>query len=60
MNCALFSKMDQVFRFFLKKFKNWKMGGKIGKVGEFCQSEKVGTIQNNNDCTTNSYYFLHN
>ena len=46
MNCVLFAKMDQVFS--LKKIKtlkqNWKMEKITGKVREFCQSGKVGTM----------------
>ena len=50
MNCVLFAKGDQVFG--LKKNKTlkkyWKNGKKYwksqGKVREFCQSGKVGTL----------------
>ena len=46
MNCVLFAKMDQVFskeNETLKKYwKNWEKN--TGKVREFCQSEKVGTL----------------
>ena len=49
MNCVLFAKMDQVFskeNQTLKKY--WKIGEKYwksqGKVREFCQSGKVGTL----------------
>ena len=49
MNCVLFAKMDQVFSLgnrTLKKY--WKNGKKYwksqGKVREFCQSRKVGTL----------------
>ena len=46
MNCVLFVKMDQVFS--LKKIKHKKNTGKwqknTGKVREFCQSGKVGTL----------------
>ena len=49
MNCVLFAKMDQVFSLgnrTLKKY--WKNGKKYwksqGKVREFCQSGKVGTL----------------
>ena len=49
MNCVLFAKMDQVFskeNRTLKKY--WKIGKKYwksqGKVREFCQSGKVGTL----------------
>ena len=50
MNCVLFAKMNQVFS--LKKInlrKYWKYGNKYwksqGKVREFCQSGKVGTLE---------------
>ena len=50
MNCVLFAKMDQVFckeNKTLKKY--WKIGEKYwksqGKVREFCQSGKVGTLK---------------
>ena len=47
MNCALFAKMDQIFS--LKKKQNikkdtGKMAKNTGKVREFCQSVKVGTL----------------
>ena len=46
MNCVLFASMDQVFS--LKKNKTfkkyWKMAKNTGKVREFCQSGKVGTL----------------
>ena len=49
MNCVLFAKMNQVFseeKINLKKY--WKNGKKYwknqGKVREFCQSGKVGTL----------------
>ena len=49
MNCVLFAKMDQVSSLennTLKKY--WKNGKKnTGKVAEFCQSEKVGTMNKN-------------
>ena len=48
MNSVLFAKMDQVFSL---KNKTLKITGKMekdtGKIGEFCQSEKVGTLYNN-------------
>ena len=49
MNCALFAKMDQVFSKENKTLKKyWKIGEKYwksqGKVREFCQSGKVGTL----------------
>ena len=45
MNCVLFVKMDPVFSLknrTLKKY--WKMAKNTGKVREFCQSRKVGTL----------------
>ena len=43
MNCALFPKIDQVFSFKKKHFKNTgKNGEDTGKVRQFCQSGKVG------------------
>ena len=36
MNCVLFAKMDKIFSF--------KKTLKTGKVKEFCQSGKVGTM----------------
>ena len=49
MNCVLFAKMDQVFSKKNKTLKKyWKIGKKYwksqGKVREFCQSGKVGTL----------------
>ena len=49
MNCVLFAKMDQVFSKENKTLKKyWKIGKKYwksqGKVREFCQSGKVGTL----------------
>ena len=45
MNCVLFAKVDQVFSLKKKTFKKyWKMAKNTGKVGEFCQSGKVGTL----------------
>ena len=49
MNCVLFAKMDQVFSKENKALKKyWKIGKKYwksqGKVREFCQSGKVGTL----------------
>ena len=45
MNCVLFAKMDQVFSLKNKTLKKyWKMGKNTGKVREFCQAEKVGTM----------------
>ena len=45
MNCALFAKMDQVFSKENKTLKKyWKIGKNTGKVREFCQSGKVGTL----------------
>ena len=40
MNCVLFAKMDQVFSLKNKTLKN------TGKVREFCQPGKVGTLMN--------------
>ena len=48
MNCVLFAKMDQVSSLennTLKKY--WKMEKNTGKVAEFCQFEKVGTLNKN-------------
>ena len=46
MNCVLFAKMGSSFQFkknrTLKKY--WKMAKNTGKVREFCQSRKVGTL----------------
>ena len=46
MNCALFAKMDQIFsskKWNIKKIlEKWQK--KTGKVKEFCQSGKVGTL----------------
>ena len=49
MNCVLFAKMDRVFSKENKTLKKyWKIGEKYwksqGKVREFCQSGKVGTL----------------
>ena len=49
MNSVLFAKMDQVFSKENKTLKKyWKFGKKYwksqGKVREFCQSGKVGTL----------------
>ena len=49
MNCVLFAKMGQVFSLKNKTLKKyWKNGKKYwksqGKVREFCQSRKVGTL----------------
>ena len=49
MNSVLFAKMDQVFSKENKTLKKyWKIGEKYwksqGKVREFCQSGKVGTL----------------
>ena len=49
MNCVLLAKMDQVFSRENKTLKKyWKIGKKYwksqGKVREFCQSGKVGTL----------------
>ena len=45
MNCALFAKMNQVFSLKNKTLKNTgKMEKVTGKVREFCQSGKVGTL----------------
>ena len=49
MKCALFAKMDQVFSLENRTLKQyWKNGKKYwenqGKVREFCQSRKVGTM----------------
>ena len=46
MNCVLFAKMDQVFSQENKTLKKcWKIGKNTGKVREFCQSGKVGTLK---------------
>ena len=46
MNCVLFAKMDQVFskenKTLKKILENWKKNS--GKVREFCQSGKVGSL----------------
>ena len=52
MNCALFAKMDKVFSLKNKTLKKyWKMEKKYwksqGKVREFCQPGKVGTLIDN-------------
>ena len=46
MNCVLFAKMDQVSSKENKTLKKyWNIGKKnAGKVREFCQSGKVGTM----------------
>ena len=45
MNYVLFAKMDQVFSLKNKTLKNTgKMEKDTGKVREFCQSRKVGTL----------------
>ena len=45
MNSVLFAKMDQVFSKENKTLKKyWKFGKNTGKVREFCQSGKVGTL----------------
>ena len=46
MNCVLFAKMDQVFRLKNETLKKYfkKMETNTGKVGEFCQFGKVGTM----------------
>ena len=45
MNCALFAKMDKVFSFkkTLKNTGKWRKN--TGKVREFCQPGKVGTLK---------------
>ena len=55
MNCVLFAKMDQVFSKENKTLKKyWKIGEKYwksqGKVREFCQSGKVGTLERFDMC----------
>ena len=46
MNCVLLAKMDQVFSSKSKAIKHTAKvgGGDTTKVGEFCQSGKVGTM----------------
>ena len=44
MNCVLFAKMNQVFSFKKTKRNTGKMAKNTGKVREFCQSGKVGTL----------------
>ena len=48
MNCVLFAKMDPFFSIKKTLKKYWKNGKKYwtsqGKVREFCQSGKVGTM----------------
>ena len=45
MNCVLFAKMDQVFSLKKKHLKNTgKMAKNTGKIREFCQSGKMGTL----------------
>ena len=45
MNCVLLAKKDQVFSKENKTLKKyWKIGKNTGKVREFCQSGKVGTL----------------
>ena len=45
MNSVLFAKMDQVFSKENKTLKKyWKLEKNTGKVREFCQSGKVGTL----------------
>ena len=49
MNCVLFAKMDQVFSLKKQNIKKYRNNGKrywksYGKVREFCQSGKVGTL----------------
>ena len=48
MNCVLFAKMDQVFSFLKKNNKTfkkyWKIEKNTGKVWEFCQSGREGTM----------------
>ena len=43
MNCVLFATMDQVFKKNIKNY--WKMVKHSGKVREFYQSGKVGTME---------------
>ena len=47
MTCVLFAEMDQVSvkKQNIKKY--WKNGKNTGKIGEFCQSGKVGTMNIN-------------
>ena len=48
MNCVLFAIMDQVFSLENRTLKNTgKMAKNTGKVREFCQSGKVGTLIEN-------------
>ena len=59
MKCVLFAKMDQVFSLGNRTIKKyWKNGKKYwksqGKVREFCQSGKVGTL-----LAKNWFYFTH-
>ena len=46
MNCALFATMDQIFSLKKQNIKKntGKMAQNTGKVREFCQSGKVGTL----------------
>ena len=46
MNCVLFAKMDQVFSLKKQNIKKntGKMGKSSGKIREFCQFGKVGTM----------------
>ena len=45
MSCVLFAKMDKVFSLKNKTLKiYWKMETNTGKVREFCQCGKVGTM----------------
>ena len=44
MNCVLLAKMDQVLVKKQNTKKYWKIGKNTGKVREFCQSGKVGTL----------------
>ena len=48
MSCALFAKMDQIFSLKKQNIKKIleKMAKDTGKVREFCQSGKVGTLIN--------------
>ena len=44
MNCVLFAKLSQVFSLKKTKKNTGKMAKNTGKVREFCQSGKVGTL----------------
>ena len=45
MNCVLFANIDKVFQLKNQNIKKyWKIEKNTGKVEEFCQSGKVGTM----------------